>query len=808
MKSSKGVSPRDKSERRQAVFLWGLIGLFICVAAIGWLPQSPSNEEMGGDLGRAYDWISAGFGRNGLWWTPAYLMGHSMSVFAVAFISQLFMTIFIFLGNLFHAPLVGLKTYNLLVLLLSGWGMHRWISDQTQDPKAAAIAALVYVTGPMITLRTCVLEHSGMAMVFVFVPWIFRGIFILSQRSSPKEVLILGFAAAGLALSYTKVALLMIPLLLVWAVFSLTCLPKGMALTVLAQWASSFGVSILLSLPFLIPSLRDFRMMAGFLLEPLQGWQESYAYRSPLAWIDLWRVFLWGSSDAIYRNSHHFHVGLVPVFLLGWCVWSSRLQEFRKTQVGKSALALILAGFLLLWFSSGPKSILGALGAFLAVGQGMRDWTIPLALLMFLFQGYVFWKTVYEIFNQRSRIAWSLFLGFFLIPGFVLIQKLPLFQDIRGPEAFWTVGGYSAWIGGLGLFLSGAVKVISPFRQALILLVFLSVDVPPVLKNYFTRGLPQPLFESYEKLCATIQKAEPGRILPISGRYFYLTLPQKTGLPISTEAAGRHFQLKWIRYMESAGNSSQENLRRYLNVAGVSYIWIDRQDPDTPLTLQQYFQQNFPQVFQDEFFTVLLNPESLYPAFLANQGVTVSPDSYESAQSFLELSRLNFVAVESQSVPPEDLPVTAATMGKNNGEYELSPEFRDRKGDPFVRINSQAPRLNNYGSMMFSVPARSFRSWLVVCEAFHPDWKAFWNGRPVAVCRAVGGLLAVPCPPGAGALRLQYQPPQWYFICYIFGASMWLTASILLVFGSRFGNPWKDFWIGKGFGIDAKGSSS
>ena len=94
----------------------------------------------------------------------------------------------------------------------------------------------------------------------------------------------------------------------------------------------------------------------------------------------------------------------------------------------------------------------------------------------------------------------------------------------------------------------------------------------------------------------------------------------------------------------------------------------------------------------------------------------------------------------------------------------------------------------------------------MVCEAFHPDWKAFWNERPVAVCRAVGGLLAVPCPPDAGSLKLEYQPPQWYFICYIFGASMWLTATILLVFGSCFGMQWKYYWIGKGFETEVKGS--
>jgi hypothetical protein len=105
--------------------------------------------------------------------------------------------------------------------------MHRWIQEQTGSLSSGSLAALFYVLGPLITLRTCILEHSGMAMSFVFVPWIFRGIFILTRRKSFKEVFILGFCAAGLALSYAKVAILMIPLCLLWALASLPWAQKG-----------------------------------------------------------------------------------------------------------------------------------------------------------------------------------------------------------------------------------------------------------------------------------------------------------------------------------------------------------------------------------------------------------------------------------------------------------------------------------------------------------------------------------------------------------------------------------------------------
>ena len=141
----------------------------------------------------------------------------------------------------------------------------------------------------------------------------------------------LGFCAAGLALSYTTVAILMIPLCLLWALASMPWAQKERIPRIFTQWIASLAISLILTLPFLLPSVRDFKMMSAFLLDPFEGWQEAYAYRSALALIDLWKVFLPGSSDAVFRNSQNFNFGLVPMVILFWGLTAKRLHSFRKS---------------------------------------------------------------------------------------------------------------------------------------------------------------------------------------------------------------------------------------------------------------------------------------------------------------------------------------------------------------------------------------------------------------------------------------------------------------------------------------------
>jgi hypothetical protein len=70
-----------------------------------------------------------------------------------------------------------------------------------------------------------------------------------------------------------------------------------------------------------------------------------------------------------------------------------------------------------------------------------------------------------------------------------------------------------------------------------------------------------------------------GCVYTEGSRYFYLTLPEKAGRPLDTEALLRHFQLKWVRYFERQGRANMTTFRTYLNYAGVAYILVDKTDP-------------------------------------------------------------------------------------------------------------------------------------------------------------------------------------------------------------------------------------
>ena len=80
-----------------------------------------------------------------------------------------------------------------------------------------------------------------------------------------------------------------------------------------------------------------------------------------------------------------------------------------------------------------------------------------------------------------------------------------------------------------------------------------------------------------------------------------------------------------------------------LSVQGVRYIFIDRKDVDTPEQLQTAFRQQYPLVYENNFFTVLENPNSLGPGFLARNYVSIPKDSYAYSAADLGLVRLYFL---------------------------------------------------------------------------------------------------------------------------------------------------------------------
>ena len=69
---------------------------------------------------------------------------------------------------------------------------------------------------------------------------------------------------------------------------------------------------------------------------------------------------------------------------------------------------------------------------------------------------------------------------------------------------------------------------------------------------------------------------------------------------------------------------------------------------------------------------------------------------------------------------------------------------------------------------------------LVIAESYYPAWKAFVNGRPVALLRANGAFQAVPLLPGKNVVLLLYQDEKFHAGALISAASACLAISLLI----------------------------
>ena len=281
---------------------------------------------------------------------------------------------------------------------------------------------------------------------------------------------------------------------------------------------------------------------------------------------------------------------------------------------------------------------------------------------------------------------------------------------------------------------------------------------------------------------------------PLCSRYFYLTIPQKTGHSLSTEALLRHFELKWVRHFEAAGAANMDAMKSYLNLAGVSYIFIDKEDPLTPKQAQDVYRTVFPVVFENRSIVILSNEASLYPAFLARNFVTLPLESYQQAPMALQLARMNLLGVELAQSDQRQTGFAGRATGNN--QVELLPQYQGRVGAPFQRVASVGNRADDYGKMTYRLPP-NVSGWLTVTEAFHPDWTATIDGQPADIHRAAA-LLSVYVPLGSQEIIFQFIQPAWYALLFYLGCFFWLIAlGAFLFFASRWARPeWKKLWDG------------
>ncbi|NBZ95081.1 MAG: hypothetical protein EBR40_01390 [Proteobacteria bacterium] len=771
-------------------------GFFILIVGLGWLIESPSREELFGDTGKLWDTLRISAGG----WTPNYLLGHSGQAYEVAGIAM-------FLAKstrLLLAPVTGsflaLKLLILAFLPFAFWTMRLFLLRLKVASAGASLGALLYLVMPSMLVAIGIYEHWTVGLCFVFTPLILRGILAVVEESSPREIVGLGLAASALALSYTKIAVTMSPILVLWTLESLRQNPANLR-KALVGYAGALLVAGLTAILILLPGSREFGFAAGFLFDPVDAWKHHYSFKTPLLWIDLWGALTKGGDGNLTGDAAMFWIGLVPLAALSLALGLGSLSEWRASKTGRWFLVLTACWLVGIWFSSGPDGLLLGHINVLKTAQGLLDTSIPLLWLSLIWMGWMIHRTASQLLSDRPYWVPALVTAVvLLVPVFRIAEFLPLFGDIRAPESFWSVGGFCCLAAAVGMafWMLFTEVIAAEWRKpaAIIVGILMLVELYPVHSAYWTRGMERQLFTEYDQAAAFLKTAPiQGRVHPLSGRYFYLTLPEKCGRAVDSESLLRHFQLKWVRHLEAAGNASGDTLRSYLNLAGVAYILLDKEDPFSPKQMQDFFRSVYPVVFENRYFAVLANPGTLYPAFLAHDFVVLPPDGYALAPAALQLLPKNLITVET-SQAANGMPGFAGQANGTN-QIALLPQYQAQNGQPFGRVPLVGDRMDDYQRMTYQMPP-SASGWLVVSEAYHPDWTVTIDGKPAQTTRAEAALLGTYVPAGSHEVTFSFKAPAWYGLCMNLGIFFWVIAlSALLYLPSKWAPlKWREWWVG------------
>lgn len=787
-------SPKKFSLKQVTWPFWGGL-LFMLVLAMGWFFESPSREELFGDTGKLWDMLQGPLAG----WTPNYMLGHSSVVYDAAALATFFAKAAVLLLGGILGSFVALKLLILCFIPLSAFSMWALTARIGCSRPMSSWISLVYILLPSIHVAIGNYEHWTVGLCFVFTPLILRGIVTVAEEGSPREIVGLGLAAAALALSYTKIAVVMTPMLLLWTSEVLRQNRPHHRRALIG-----YGIAILVAIGtaviFLLPGSREFGFAAGFLFDPVDGWKHHYAFKTPLLWIDLWGFLTKGSPELI-GDAQMFQIGVIPLVALSLVLSLSSLAEFRASRLGRWFLILTGCWLLSIWFASGPDGILLGHINTLKTSQGIPDVSIPLLWLSLIWIGWLIYKTASQLLPKNALVPALITLIVLVVPVFKIAEFLPLFGDVRAPESFWSVGGFCCLSAAIGMaFWMLFNEVVSDgWRKplAVVVGVLLLVELYPIHSAYWTRGMDRQLFTEYDQAAAFLKTAPlQGRVHPLSGRYFYLTLPEKAGRAIDSESLLRHFQLKWVRHLEAAGNASGDSLRSFMNVAGVAYILLDKEDPFSPKQMQDFFRSVYPVVFENRYFAVLANTGTLYPAFLAHDFVSLPIGSYAMAPAALQLLNQNIATVE-MAAPNPSIPGFAG-MAKGANQIELQAQYQGKAGQPFGRVPLFGNRMDDYQRMTYQLPP-TVSGWLVVSEAYHPDWTVTVDGKSAEVHRAEAALLSTFVPAGSHEVVFEFKAPAWYYLCLNLGALSWIIAlAAMLYFPSKWAPAnWREWWLGK-----------
>ena len=594
---------------------------FIYVGAIGffWLQQPPSNQELLANYAKVVDYANAAASVHGVpWWTPSYLQGCSLAFLSLGALTNLIL----FASASMAGPYVGAKLTAMAFLFLCPLAMFAFIRRLCPaSPWSAFSCGAAYLFAPSILLRLGHVEHVGNVLAFAAMPAAFLSVLSFLEQRNTWSAILCAAANSLLVLAYAKIAVLVLPLLgafalWVWIARAQFTPPSGRNVLV------CLGIFLILAgLPNL-PSLRETGFVAKFDFGPFAGWQKGYSAESIISWIDR-ESFLTGrpvSAQSDVRTSSSY-VGIVAMACVAGLFFLRKRAAWQTPEATVFRLFLALAMFAH-WLGLGVNTALSGQWAFLSHADSAWDPAIAISWGLLALQGLAIAIIMPGSLPARPWVAAGAILVYFCVPGFRLIEWLPLYADIRAPHDFFEMGGvfcFSVAAGVAAYILIGQIRPRGArLATAAALLGFAATDAASVVPSFFKGPMDRQTFDDFLAAQGFLKTAgTPGLVAPYSGRYFYLLTPLLSGRGLVTEAFGGQFMLRGVAKLNQASFSSREDFATFLHIAGVSHLLIDKKDPDTPAELQNTLRSLRPPVFENEHFVILENPDNYSPAAFA-----------------------------------------------------------------------------------------------------------------------------------------------------------------------------------------------
>lgn len=747
----------------------------LCLVASGvfwWMRMPVSDQELLANFAKAGDFFRGVESVRGLpWWSPSFLQGTSL---AMAW-GYMFSNAVMLAAALPFGFLAGSKVAVGLCLLAGAAGMYFFLRRWNASELAAWIGAVLFLLNPSVLTRAVGFEHFVVVVSLAVLPWVFWALLGLVRRGTARSALVFGVCFSLLALAYGKTGLMALPVLGVFAAVEHFSRARAQR-TGWRIWALAAGVVLVLAVLPNLPALREAGLVAMFEFGPFEGWQRAFSTKSALSWLDRGGMLGEGMDSGFAPTTLNggTYLGWACGALLAVALWRGVLHSGVAGRATRLLLALAMGAF---WLSFGPRSVMGGHFEFLRMSMGAADFTPAIAWFLLFVQVWVIFRLVPQESMPWRWAAVGFSLVYLFLPGFRLLEFLPIYRNIRAPFDFYQVTGSICLVGAVamtaGVLLEKVRWGILRRGLAVAFVLLVAFDVAPYARPLHQERIGQGVWRDFLEVQEFLKTApEPGRVYGFSGRYFYMMTPWLSGRPLAAEAFNSYLQQRGAAILQASAFLNDERMESYFRVAGVAYLLVDKTDPDTKPDMQTKLRGIFPVAFENENMVLLGVRNPLGYGFLARDFLQVGTDAPETAIAAIGGAEHNLAMIQTSGLSLEEPGLRGKVI---NGRIAASEGKVLEKGLPFIAV----PRGEevSYQSAVFGPAGES--GWLIFNEAWHPDWTAREGAEERKVHRA---MLAFSCVQTTGetGVTFVFRQPWWYNICIWASLVGWLAAVLAL----------------------------